>query len=143
VVLMNKQVLISVKGTQLNEYGDVDQQELITQGNYFLKKGAYFIIYRESELTGMSGTTTTLKAEPTRVTLNRMGTSEQKQIFEQGVLHRGNYITPLGKMVMGVIPSKVEVNLTDLGGSINLEYELEVGHEKISDNMLFITVKEV
>ncbi len=140
---MNKEVLISVKGTQLNEYGEVDEQELITKGNLFLKKGTYFIIYNESELTGMSGTTTTLKIEPARVTLNRMGTSAQKQIFERGVRHCGNYITPFGKMMMGVMPSKVEVNLTDLGGSINLEYELEVGEQKISDNMLAITVKEV
>lgn len=140
---MNKEVLISVKGTQLNEFGEIDQQELITKGNLFLKKGAYFIMYNESELTGMSGTVTTLKVEPARVTLNRMGTSEQKQVFERGVLHRGSYITPFGKMVMGVTPSKVEVNLTDFGGSINLEYELEVGSEKISDNMLSITVKEV
>jgi uncharacterized beta-barrel protein YwiB (DUF1934 family) len=140
---MNKEVLISVKGTQLNEFGEVDQQELVTKGSLFLKKGKYFIIYSESELTGMSGTTTTLKVEPDRVTLNRMGTSEQKQVFEQGILHRGNYITPFGKMIMGVIPSKVEVNLTDLGGSINLEYELEVDCQKISDNMLSITVKEV
>jgi len=140
---MNKEVLISVKGMQLNEFGEVDQQELITKGNYFLKKGAFFIIYSESEITGMSGTTTTLKVEPTRVTLNRMGTSAQKQIFERGVHHRCNYITPFGKMIMGVVPSKVEVNLTEIGGSINLEYELEVANEKISDNMLSITVKEV
>lgn len=143
MVQVNKEVIISVKGTQLNEFGEVDEQELITKGSLFLKKGAYFIIYNESELTGMSGTVTTLKVEPTRVTLNRMGTSAQKQVFERGVPNRGNYITPFGKMVMGVIPSKVEVNLTDLGGSINLEYVLEVGNEKISDNLLSITVKEV
>ncbi len=139
---MGKEVVISVTGTQINEYGEVDVQELITTGSYYSKKGAYFIVYNESEVTGMSGTTTSLKAEPDRVTLNRMGCSQQRQIFEEGRRHQGNYITPYGIMFMAVIPSKVEVNLTDVGGSINLEYELEVENKKISDNKLSLTVRE-
>lgn len=139
---MNKEVIISVTGIQLNEYGEVDSQELITTGSYYLKNGAYFIIYSESEVTGMSGTTTFLKAEPDRVTLNRTGTSQQKQVFEPGRRHRANYITPFGVMYIAVTPSIVEVNLTDAGGSINLEYVLEVENEKISDNKLSLTVRE-
>jgi len=139
---MNKEVIISVTGTQLNEYGEVDSQELITTGSYYLKNGAYFIIYSESEVTGMSGTTTFLKAEPDRVTLNRTGASRQKQVFEPGQRRRANYITPFGVMYIAVTPSKVEVNLTDAGGSINLEYVLEVENEKISDNKLSLTVRE-
>ena len=139
---MNKPVIISVKGQQVNEYGDVDAQELVTAGSYHLKNGVYFIVYSESEITGMSGTTTSLKAEPARVTLNRMGTSELKQIFETGIRWRANYITPFGVIDMAVVPSKVEVNLTDAGGSINLEYVLEVENDKISDNTLSLTVRE-
>ncbi len=140
---MNKEVLISVTGTQVNEFGEVDVQELVTKGSYYLKNGAYFIIYNESEVTGMSGTTTFLKAESTRVTLNRTGTSQQRHVFERGLRYRGNYITPFGVIFMAVTSSKVDVNLTDGGGSINLEYELEVENEKISDNVLSLTVREV
>lgn len=139
---MNKSVIISVTGTQTNEFGEVDIQELVTTGVYYEKKGAYFIIYNESEITGMPGTTTSVKAEPQRVTLNRMGESQHKQVFETGMRNRGNYITPYGMMYMAVIPSKVDVILTDSGGSINLEYELEVENQKISDNKLSLTVRE-
>jgi uncharacterized beta-barrel protein YwiB (DUF1934 family) len=140
---MAKEVLISVTGTQVNEFGEKDVQELITKGSYYYKNGVYFIIYCESEVTGMSGTTTSLKAETARVTLNRMGISQHKQVFESGLKHQGNYITPYGVMYVAVIPSKVEVSLTDNGGSINLEYVLEIEHEKISDNTLLLTVREV
>ena len=139
---MNKDVIISVKGTQQNDLGEVDIQELVTIGNYYAKNGAYFIIYSESEVTGMSGTTTSVKAEPKRVTLNRMGKSQHKQVFETGLRNPGNYITPYGSMHMVVVSSKVEVSLTDTGGSINLEYELEIENEKISDNKLSLTVRE-
>ncbi len=139
---MNKSVIISVTGTQVNEFGEVDVQELVTTGVYYEKKGAYFIIYNESEITGMPGTTTSVKAESRRVTLNRMGESQHKQVFEAGLRNRGNYITPYGMMYIAVIPSKVDVSLTDSGGSINLEYELEIENQKISDNKLSLTVRE-
>ena len=139
---MSINVIISVKGTQVYEHGEADVQELITTGTYYSKDGAYFIMYTESEVTGMSGTTTFLRAEPARVILNRTGTSQQRQIFEIGLRHLGNYITLYGVMLMAVIPSEVEVNLTDIGGSINLEYELEVENQKISDNRLSLTVRE-
>ncbi len=43
---------------------------------------------------------------------------------------------------LAVVSSGVEVNLTDIGGSINLEYEAEIENEKISDNLLSLTVRE-
>ncbi len=139
---MKKDVLVQVKGTQVNDLGEADTIELITVGTFFIRPGSYYIVYNESAISGMEGTTTALKIEPTRVTLNRMGQAELKQTFEKGVWNEGCYVTPYGSMMVGVIPSKVEVDLTDVGGSINLEYELQVGREKISDNMLSITVKE-
>lgn len=139
---MRKDTLVTVKAKQINEYGEEDSQDFFTTGTLFQKKGAFFIVYNESEVTGMAGTTTSLKVEPNRVTLNRMGSSEQKQVFEEGLKHRGNYITPYGGLSVAVLPSRVEVNLTDTGGSIKLEYELEVENQKISDNALIITVRE-
>lgn len=139
---MKKDVIITVKGTQVNEFGETDTQELISKGTYHIKDGAYYIIYNESQVTGMEGTATSLKAEPGRVTLNRMGTSQHRQVFEPGVRHRGNYVTPFGIMYMAATSTKVEVNLTDSGGTINLEYVLEVENQKVSDNVLSLTIRE-
>jgi uncharacterized beta-barrel protein YwiB (DUF1934 family) len=71
-----------------------------------------------------------------------MGTAELRQVFEKDVLNHSNYVTPYGAMKLTVIPSKVEVDLTELGGSINLEYELAIGNDRISNNKLSITVEE-
>ncbi|HWJ03247.1 MAG TPA: DUF1934 domain-containing protein [Verrucomicrobiae bacterium] len=139
---MKKEVFVKVKGTQINDIGEADTIELYTEGTFFIRPHSYYLVYNESAISGLEGTTTSLKIEPTRVTLNRMGTAELKQTFEEGVMNEGCYVTPYGTMIIGVIPSKVEVDLTEVGGHINLEYELQVGREKISDNLLSITVKE-
>lgn len=140
---MKKDVLVRVKGTQTNDLGEQDSIELITEGRFFIRDQHYYILYNETHLSGMEGTTTTLKVEPQRVTLNRMGTAEQKTTFETGILNAGFYVTPYGTMRISVLPSKVEVDLTERGGSINLEYELQLGQEKVSDNQLQITVQHL
>ena len=59
---MNKEVLISFKGTQ-NNGEERDKIELYTEGKFYKKGDHYYISYAESELTGMEGTTTTLKVD--------------------------------------------------------------------------------
>ena len=91
----------------------------------------------------MQGATTSIRAEPDRVTLNRMGTSEFRQVFEKGMHNEANYVTPYGAMYIRVLPWKVEVDLGEGGGSIDLEYEIEAGAQKLGYNRLNITVTEV
>ncbi|MGB9661388.1 MAG: DUF1934 domain-containing protein [Moorellaceae bacterium] len=140
---MKKEVLVKVKGTQTHEWGEQDSIEFVTEGRLFSRDNSYYILYNESGLAGMEGTTTSLKIEPSRVTLNRMGTAEHKATFEEGVLSDGFYVTPYGTMRLTILPFKVEVHLTESGGSINLEYELQVGYEKVSYNQLEITVSSI
>ncbi len=143
---MHKEVLVTVKGTQNYDMGDKETIELVTMGRLFFKNKSYYIIYDESEISGMEGTTTLLKAENAKgdkVTLNRAGTSEFRQVFEEGVHDEGNYVTPFGCMSTRVLPRKVKVDLTEVGGNINLEYELELSRQKIGYNELSITVREV
>jgi len=140
---LHKDVLVTVKGTRTDDLGEKETIELVTTGKFFSKKHSYYIVYNESEVSGLEGTTTSLKAEHNRVTLNRMGKSEHKQVFEEGVHNEGNYITPYGNLPTRVLPWKVNVDLTEIGGSINLEYELELNRQKIGYNELSITVEEI
>lgn len=140
---MKKAVWVTVTGKQINELGEEETIELMTHGKFFVKDDSFYIIYSETELSGMEGTTTSVKAEDSKVTLNRMGTSEHKQIFEVGVLNESNYVTPFGRMWLKVLPSKVDIDLDSSGGQIDLEYELVIGRDKVSDNKLSINVKEV
>jgi uncharacterized beta-barrel protein YwiB (DUF1934 family) len=142
--MMNKgkKVHISITTTQTNELGEKDSIHFQTTGNIYIKDNSTYLLYDESALSGMEGSTTSLKIEPNKVTLSRMGTSQLKHTFVEGVYDNGAYVTPYGTMITKVLPSKVFVDLTENGGSINLEYELFVGKEKIGVNELLITVKE-
>ncbi|MHB1653197.1 MAG: YwiB family protein [Desulfitobacteriaceae bacterium] len=136
------QVLISVLGTQRFPEGHEDKMEFVTLGTYHIRQGVFYLVYRESELTGMEGVTTSLRAQREHVVLNRMGATEFKQEFQPGVLHSGNYVTPFGTLWLSVLTKRLECDLTARGGRISLEYDLFVDDEFVSCNGLKITIKE-
>ncbi|SHK50768.1 DUF1934 domain-containing protein [Desulforamulus aeronauticus] len=140
---MGKEVLVTIKATR-RDLGDENEIiELISQGIFYRKKDCYYILYKETELSGLADASTTLKVEGNTVTLIRNGSINMRQVFEQGQTHRSLYQNTLGCMEMVVRPWNVEVDLTDFGGSIKLEYELELDGAAVGVNSLEIAVKEV
>ncbi|WP_328812357.1 DUF1934 domain-containing protein [Paradesulfitobacterium ferrireducens] len=138
---MQSKALITVEGRQNFPDGDEHALEFVTVGTYHRRKEAYYLVYRESEITGMEGVTTSLKVRGQRVTLNRVGPVKLKQEFEHGVLHRSTYITPYGELWLSILTASVEIDLTAQGGHISLKYDLFVDDELVSHNSLRIRIK--
>ena len=99
---MEKDVIISIRGTQDYSGTDPDTMELVTEGKLAVQDGALRLSYEESELTGMEGTTTVFQVEPEKVTLLRLGSVQSEMVFEEGRRHMSLYSTPYGNMEIGV-----------------------------------------
>ncbi len=142
----NKTVRIQVIGTQSLPDREPDTPEerieFVTVGTYHLRLADFYVIYQESELTGMAGVTTSLRVHGGRVTLNRMGAAELKQEFELGVLHRSVYNTSFGSLWLSVLTKRIETDLTAQGGRISLDYDLFIDDKLVSHNGLAIIIKE-
>jgi uncharacterized beta-barrel protein YwiB (DUF1934 family) len=139
---VRKEAVIQVIGTQTYSDGSDDQMDFTTTGTFHRREGAYYIIYRESAITGMEGVTTSLKIEPEKVTLNRMGAADYKQVFEIGIHHRSTYVTPQASFYLGVETKEMEIHLTEHGGHITLKYNLFTEDDLLSQNTLRIIIKE-
>lgn len=138
-----KKAIISVKGTQKNDREEVDTIELVTEGNFYIKGNTFYVVYEESELSGMDGTTTTLKITRDKVTLLRFGTNKSKMVFEKNKRHETDYQTPYGKILLGVLSTDVNVNMGESGGEVNIKYVLDLNNRKVSNNELYLKVREV
>lgn len=136
-----KDVVLKIKGIQKNLDGEDNTIELITEGKFYKKNGAYYLVYEESEISGMEGATTTLKIQDDKVLMKRFGTSSSKLIFEKGKKHKTAYHTQYGDFDMEVTTNKMEVNISDLGkGSIKLSYRLVISNTVESSNQLTIDI---
>ena len=139
---MTKNVLIAVKSTRTDLDNETDVIEAIYPGTLHFKNNNYFILYKETERTGMENVSTTLKTEGHKVTIIRNGNVSMRQVFERDMVHQSCYQTPYGNMEMTVKPWYIEVHLTDIGGSIKLEYELELDGAPMGKTSLDIVVTE-
>ncbi len=142
-IIMEKPVIISIRGVQALEPGDEDIMELVTQGVLRQEDGEGFsLTYLESELTGLEGTTTTFQVAPDRITLRREGTLNSEMIFQEGQKHVSLYETPYGGLMLGVNTRRAKASLGEQGGSLSIRYALEVDSQPIGENSFEIQVTE-
>ena len=139
---MEKDVIISIKGTQRYENADPDVIELVTEGRLEREGSSYTLSYQESELTGLEGTLTTFQIEDGRITLMRHGEVNSQMVFEEGRRHLSMYNTPYGAMTVGVNTRHLLAELDDQGGDIEIDYAIEIDHAIAGRNIFQIKGKE-
>lgn len=139
---MEKTVMISVKGIQKYEGAPPDVVELVTEGVFARYGKSYTLSYQESELTGLEGTLTTFQIERDRVTLLRVGEVNSQMVFEEGRRHLSMYDTPYGALSVGINTRKMRAELDARGGSIEIDYAIEIDHALAGQNLFRIHVRE-
>jgi len=136
-----KEVMLKIKGRQVNVDGEENTIELITEGKFYKKKGTYYLVYDETEVSGMEGSTTTLKIQDNMISMKRFGSNPSNLIFEKGKRHKTEYETVYGDMTMEVMTSKMDVDISEIGkGSINVAYRLNISESIESSNHLSIDI---
>ncbi|HEX3017664.1 MAG TPA: DUF1934 domain-containing protein [Caproicibacter sp.] len=140
---MQENYLISIKGRQKID-GEVGEVELTTLGSYVKRGKSRYIVYQEyAEDDNNTPRTSILKIDgSSRLTLMRKGGDNTRLILENGKRHLCQYDTGYGNMMIGIFTSKMDSELDDAGGSLNVSYTLDINSTLSSMNELFITVKE-
>ena len=140
---MENNVIISIRGKQSFEDQEPEIIELVTEGRLSLDgEDGYTLSYQESELTGLEGTLTTFQIEPERVTLLRVGEVNSQMVFEEGRRHLSMYDTPYGALSIGVNTRRMRSDLSASGGSIEIDYAIEIDHALAGQNLFRIQVRE-
>ena len=123
---MVQTVTLSLRGEQSYPGQDPDVIELVTEGTLEDIPDGWKLCYEESELTGLAGVCTTFQIQGKTVTLIRTGKLNSQMIFEEGVPHDSLYEMEFGALMLTVCANKVETNLSEYGGTIDLKYSIEV-----------------
>ncbi len=139
---MDKQVMITVNSTIDDASGEVDKMSFITEGKLTKENEEYLVSYEESEITGLNGTTTTLKVGKESVTLIRHGNVSSMMLFEVGKTHLTGYETEYGNMMLGITARNVAIEMGDSGGEIHVDYVLEYNRIYGGRNTIRVNVSE-
>ncbi|MCI8645593.1 MAG: DUF1934 domain-containing protein [Firmicutes bacterium] len=125
-----KEVMMRIIGTQVNANAEEEQLELITEGKLYEKGEAMYLIYDETELSGMPGCKTRLKLKDGTVKMRRVGKSvgiDTEIEFEQGKRYNGYYGTPYGAVELEVLTNRLENGIRPDGtGSLDIDYSVSL-----------------
>lgn len=137
-----EKIMINIDGTQNFGNGEANNVELTTEGELSISTDSYTLKYKESELTGMEGTTTEITVENNGiVNLVRSGTVNSNLVFEEGKRHLSYYDTNDGAFSIGVFASYVDTVLESNYGEISITYAMDVDDKPIGENEIRVRFK--
>jgi uncharacterized beta-barrel protein YwiB (DUF1934 family) len=121
--------MLKIIGNQLDLNGEKEgagSMEFITEGRFYNKGGSMYLVYEESEFSGIEGMTTSLKVTGGNVKMKRYGDDsgvEAQLEFEKGRRINGLYETPFGPIGVEVLTHEVNNRLnSDGSGKVDIDY---------------------
>lgn len=153
-----KNVMLKIVGSQINKDSEIEQIELMTEGKMYQRGGATYLVYDESELSGLEGCKTTVKMKGDEVKMRRFGegaTIGTSLEFHKGKRFESYYDTPFGPLEVEILTNELNNNVTfESGGNLDIDYSISLrglldgrnrisisvtqeGEEALDDNGLF------
>ena len=141
-----KDITLKITGKQYSTDQEEDQMEFITEGKLYERNGATYLIYEESEFSGMPGCKTSLKMTEESIRMKRIGQGAafgMEFVFEKGKRFKSSYRTPYGTFDMEVLTNHIENHLSTEGtGSIFIDYHVSLSGMTEGRNCLSIEVTQ-
>ena len=118
-------VLLSVTGAARHPFPE-DEIQLVTTGQLTVLPSGYRLTYRETQPDSEEYQDISLQLDGSRVTMTREGSYATSMVFEKGRRFESAYQTPIGCMDMSVYATRVFSRLTEDGGEVQLQYQLDL-----------------
>jgi len=122
--------------------GETTQMRMVSDAKYGCLNGKHYIMYEESITDDKQKSITTVKVSGGDISIKRGGALDSTMKYQTGKSNMCLYNFDYGRIVIENYTHSIDVNLDELGGVIDLHYDLDMGGAK-SDNHMRITVEEV
>lgn len=138
-----KEVVISINSIHALDRDDEDTMEFTTDGLYSYDSGVSTLSYYESEVTGLSGTKTSVRIKPDEIVVDREGSMKSRMVFREGQRNSFVYSTPFGNAAMGIDTRSIRHNFNENGGSMEIDYILNMEHVVVTRNRFRLKVTDI
>ena len=140
---MNRDVEITVAGTQDDGGGNEIVTDFQTVGQYFERNGCRYILYQEQDTESKAFTANTLKLRDNVLELSRKGNIHSRMVFEAGQTHRTDYVTACGSLQLEVCTEDLKCLWAESEAAIRITYRLSAAGEFLSQNRLVIKIRNI
>ena len=139
---MRETFLINIRGLQFYSEPDDDTDiVLTTEAGFEFQDGVFFVDYEETEITGYAGTKTVIEIGSDYVSLRRTGTLNTDMLFMKDRKTSSSYNTPYGELLIGILTSKLEIDVDENGGKVSVEYYVDINNQSKSKNIFDLEIR--
>lgn len=135
-----KDVVINISSEHVGDEKDV--MEFTTDGEYSFDGENSCFSYLESDVTGLEGTRTSVAVMPEEIVVDRDGYITSRMVFREGAKSRFLYDTPYGAATMGIDTRKIKKSFNENGGSLEIDYVVDMEHTVVSRNIFKLNITE-
>lgn len=129
-----------IKVVSIQNYEEDEKIEVVSIGTFCKEEGMFVATYEETELSGMGDTTTTFKIGKHYFNLIREGEINTVMEFKRGHSTSILYNTPQGGLALQVKTRSLKIDINDLGGTVDLEYDIFVDGKQSINTKLMATI---
>lgn len=140
---MDKNISITVSGTQLNENGQKLLTEIAAEGQYFERGGCRYILFDETDPETLLVTGNTLKFKDHMLELSRRGNVTSRMVFETGKTHRTSYTTAYGTLILDISTEVMSEFWSEGGATVHIRYQILAEGSLLSENELKIKIRNL
>ncbi len=142
MILKNTEENASVEMISIQRAGGEENRiEFKQRGGFYIKNGAFYITYRESDDMGTGNSRVILKVSDNEAVMRRMGEFNTVMVYKKGEVTEFVYRMSFGEMNFKIDTKNIENSLGANGGKLIFTYRLISG-ENIALNQVSITVKK-
>jgi uncharacterized beta-barrel protein YwiB (DUF1934 family) len=145
--LDTKDITLKIIGKQIYDGKEEVTMEFVTEGKFYNREKNCYVVYEESELSGMEGCKTTLKVGDGNVMMRRFGQQGYRSelFFEEGRRFASTYETPYGPMDVEVLTESVACDLDRENGSGHIRINYDVSLEGLGEgkNEIRIDINDI
>lgn len=130
---MTKEILLSLKGLQMENKEDAQLAETITPADYYQRNGSHYVIYEEMMEGFAAATRNRIKFNGSCLEVSKKGLVNVQMLFEENKKNMTNYATPYGNILIGIDTESILVEENENQIRVEVEYALEANYQHLAD----------
>ena len=130
---MTKEILLSLKGLQMENREDAQAMETITPADYYQRNGSHYVIYEEIMEGFTAATKSRIKFNDSCLEVSKKGSVNVQMLFEENKKSMTSYMTPYGNILIGIDTESISVEERENQIHVEVEYTLEANYQHLAD----------
>lgn len=139
---MTKDVLLAIKGLQLDASAEESNVQTITAAEYYKRNNSHYVVFDEATEGTAENTKNIIKFREKTLELTKKGLVNVHMIFEENKKSLTNYSTPFGDILIGIDAKKITLSDEEDMIRINVDYALEINYEFLADCKISMEISE-